>query len=392
MDRQPASFGGLDDDSTVVDFMSFPEFGEADQISLELQFSGEREALDYVAGLWSFREEGFNRQPNAVFAGGPTTFDVSQDTRSEAAYASVGYRLAPNLRIAGGLRYTRDRKDARAILNDFVDAPESRSWGEWNWDLSASWQWREQANWYASIASGYQAGQFPPRPYCLFGFIDVSQAGNLARPNCFSAGDHITAVNYEVGFKGAAGQRLLLNAAAFLTDYRNLPLSASDTTGAGFDTRNVIVSQRSVGVEWEGLFLLTPHFSVETRIGYLHADPRADGVVPLLSPRWTATLSPEWNLSVGQGLLVLRVDYSWRALMYGEPAANRRPLSELPARTLVNFDFSYRPDGGAWELALYGRNALDERYAHATLNTGDYVLRILSNDASEFGLRWNFSF
>ena len=197
--------GGLDDDSTVLDFMSFPEVGEAGQTSLELQVSGERDALDFVAGLWAFREDGFNLQPDAVFAGGPTTFHVLQDTESEAVYASIGYRPVPALRISAGLRHTEDFKDARAVLNDFVDARSRRDWREWNWDLAATWQLRDRASVFANIANGYQAGQFPPRPYCLFGFIDVSRPGNVSAPNCFAAGDHITAVNHEIGFKGSLG-------------------------------------------------------------------------------------------------------------------------------------------------------------------------------------------
>lgn len=379
--------GGLDDDSTVVDFMSFPEIGEAGQTSLELQVSGERDALDFVAGLWAFREDGFNLQPDAVFAGGPTTFHVLQDTESEAVYASVGYRPVPAVRISAGLRHTEDFKDARAVLNDFVDARARRDWREWNWDLAATWQLRGRASVFASIANGYQAGQFPPRPYCLFGFVDVSRPGNVSAPNCFAAGDHITAVNHEIGFKGSLGERLEVSASLFLTNYENLPLSASDTSGAGFDTRNVIVGQRSAGVEWEGRFELHSRLSFDTRIGYLDSSPEAEGIVPLLSPRWTVSVGPEWILPLAGGNLALRADYSRRASMYGEPAANRRPWSELPARELLNFDFSYRPADSNWLFALYGRNVFDERYAHATLNTGDYILRILSNDASEFGLR-----
>lgn len=379
--------GGLDDDSTVIDFMSFPEIGEAGQTSLELQISGERDALDFVAGLWAFREDGFNLQPDAVFAGGPTTFHVLQDTESEAVYASIGYRPAPAVRISAGLRHTEDFKDARAVLNDFVDARARRDWREWNWDLAATWQLRGQASVFASIANGYQAGQFPPRPYCLFGFIDVSRPGNVSVPNCFAAGDHITAVNHEIGFRGNLGERLRVSAALFLTNYDNLPLSASDTSGAGFDTRNVIVGQRSVGIEWESRLELHSRFSIDMRIGYLDSAPEAEGIVPLLSPRWTVSASPEWMFPLPEGNLALRADYSWRDSMYGEPAANRRPWSELPARELLNFDISYRPADSNWLFALYGRNVFDERYAHATLNTGDYILRILSNDASEFGLR-----
>lgn len=379
--------GGLDDDSTLRDFMSFPEIGEAEQSSMEVQLSGERDALDFVAGLWAFREDGFNLQPDAVFAGGPTTFHVLQDTESEAVYASIGYRPVPALRVSAGVRHTVDYKDARAILNDFVDAPARRDWQEWNWDLAATWQLRDQTSIFASIANGYQAGQFPARPYCLFGFIDTSRPGNVSTPNCFAAGEHITAVNHEIGFKGEVGERLQVSAALFLTDYDNLPLSASDTSGAGFDTRNVIVGQRSVGIEWESHLELHPRFSIDARIGYLDPEPEAEGIVPLLSPRWTVSVSPQWMLPLAQGSLVLRADYSWRDAMYGEPAANRRPWSELAARDLLNFDFSYRPADSNWLFALYGRNVFDERYAHATLNTGDYILRILSNDASEFGLR-----
>ncbi len=379
--------GGLDDDSTLRDFMSFPEVGEAEQTSLELQVSGERDALDFVAGLWAFREDGFNLQPDAVFAGGPTTFHVLQDTESEAVYASVGYRPVPALRISAGLRHTEDFKDARAVLNEFVDARARRDWREWNWDLAATWQLRDRASVFANIASSYQAGQFPARPYCLFGFVDVSLPGNISTPNCFAAGDHITAVNHEIGFKGSLGERLEVSAALFLTNYDNLPLSASDTSGAGFDTRNVIVGQRSVGIEWEGRVQLHPRLGIDTRIGYLDSDPEAEGVVPWLSPRWTVSVSPAWILPLPEGELALRADYSWRDSMFGEPAANRGPWSLLPARELLNFDFSYRPADSNWHLALYGRNVFDERYAHATLNTGDYILRILSNDASEFGLR-----
>jgi len=41
---------------------------------------------------------------------------------------------------------------------------------------------------------------------------------------------------------------------------------------------------------------------------------------------------------------------------------------------------------------LYGRNIFDERYDDARLNTGDYVLVIKSNDASEFGVRYSMTF
>jgi hypothetical protein len=36
---------------------------------------------------------------------------------------------------------------------------------------------------------------------------------------------------------------------------------------------------------------------------------------------------------------------------------------------------------GDWTVGIYGRNITDERYDNARLNTDDYVLVMLSNDA-----------
>ena len=56
------------------------------------------------------------------------------------------------------------------------------------------------------------------------------------------------------------------------------------------------------------------------------------------------------------------------------------------------YTLSYESPGQDWTLGLYGRNVTDERYDNARLNTGDYILVILSNDASEFGVRYTNRF
>lgn len=43
---------------------------------------------------------------------------------------------------------------------------------------------------------------------------------------------------------------------------------------------------------------------------------------------------------------------------------------------------------GDWTVWLYGRNITDERYDIVRLNTGDCVLVMLRNDASEFEVRF----
>ena len=78
--------------------------------------------------------------------------------------------------------------------------------------------------------------------------------------------------------------------------------------------------------------------------------------------------------------------------MYGEPSSDEGRMTTVESRSLVNFDVSYAPAGADWKVSLYGRNVFDKRYDDARLNTGDYLLVIKSNDASEFGVRYTASY
>ena len=94
----------------------------------------------------------------------------------------------------------------------------------------------------------------------------------------------------------------------------------------------------------------------------------------------------------GGAEVTFRADYSYRDEMWGEPSSDPGRFTRIDSRGLLNVDIAYQPADGDWTAALYGRNVTDERYDNARLNTGDYILRILSNDASEFGVRFVRSF
>ncbi|HKX98778.1 MAG TPA: TonB-dependent receptor [Steroidobacteraceae bacterium] len=398
-DRHSEYKAGLDDDGFFDDFLSFPEDGEADQQSAELQLTGEFGQFDYVAGLYWFEEEGENSQDPTIFLGGPGDFLLSQEMDSQAIYGNVGYHVSDQLRISAGVRYTQDDKTAGTNINSgLVVDTSSRDWSEVSWDLSANYQMNDRMNVYGTIQSGYQSGQFPARPFCLFGFVDFSQNPPLLNPvNCFEANDNVTALNYEVGLKGQPLDSLQMSIAVFYTDYSDLPYQVSETLpGAGFDTRNILVDQTSVGVEWEGIWQVTEAFRIHSTLGYIDTsadeqvtdpdNPPPQAVAPL-TPELTFSISPEYSFALGEGNLTLRADYSFRDDMYGEPSADPGRFTQIDSRDLVNFDITYEPVDGNWSVSAYGKNVTDERYDNARLNTGDYVLVILSNDASEFGVR-----
>ena len=119
----------------------------------------------------------------------------------------------------------------------------------------------DRLNLYGTIQNGYQSGQFPARAYCLFG-----------DPNCYVAGDNVTATNYEMGLKGAPFSTLSMSAAIFFTQYKDLPYQVSNSIGTGFNTVNIVVDQDSTGFEWESTWVPTDQFLLHATLGYIDAD------------------------------------------------------------------------------------------------------------------------
>jgi iron complex outermembrane receptor protein len=393
-DRHSEYESGLDDDSFLEDFLSFPETGEADQTSAELQFIGEYDDWDFVAGLYYFEEDGHNNQNPTIFLGDPGTFRLEQDMDSWAVYANVGYNVNDRLRVSGGVRYTEDDKTAKTNINSsLIDTKAQRDWDEVTWEVAATYELSDNLSVYSTIQTGYQSGQFPPRPFCLFGFLDFTQPGNVSTPNCFVATDNVTATNYEVGIKGTPLQNLRMSIAVFYTEYEDLPYQVSTTSGAGFDTRNIIVDQDSTGIEWESSWAIMDNFYLHTTLGYIDVDVDDQDAEAPLTPELTASISPVYTMPLASGAeITFRADWSYRDDMLGEPVDDPGRFTNIDSREIINFDIAYHSPDDDWTLALYGRNITDEEYDQARLNTGDYVLVILNNDASEFGLRFTKQF
>ena len=74
------------------------------------------------------------------------------------------------------------------------------------------------------------------------------------------------------------------------------------------------------------------------------------------------------------------------------PDGHAGRFTQIDSRSLINADITYHAAGDRWSLGAYGKNVTDERYDNGRLNTGDYILVILSNDASEFGLHFTTRF
>ena len=211
-----------------------------------------------------------------------------------------------------------------------------------SWDLSANYQLSDRMNVYGTIQNGYQSGQFPPRPFCLFGFLDFTQPGNVSRPNCFVANDNVTALNYEVGIKGQPFDNLQMSVAVFYTDYSDLPYQVSAAIPAPDSIpANILVDQTSHGCRVGGHLARNRQLQhpFDRRLYRHDADEHVDdpatppAAVAPLTPEWTVSVSPEFTFPLGAGNLTMRADWSFRDDMFGEPSADPGRFTRSTAAT-----------------------------------------------------------
>lgn len=394
--------GGLDNEKVAATLIEFPERGEADQITVEAQFAGDAGWGDWVAGVYAFDEEGFNRSPFVFRASGladgrpaviaAADFDgllhVRQTTESRAVFAHANVDLGARWNLGFGARRTRDQKVGSGFLHYFP-APVRRSdeWSAVTGDVALSYQLADNAHAFVSYARGYQAGGYPPRPF--------------GGPDTFVAFDHTVADSFELGVKGAFGRLRWLQAALFQVFYDDLAVQVNELIGQGFLTLTQnAAGSRATGLEIEGVWDVADGLGVRFAFGYLdieisEVDERVQGIAvgdaPALTPKYTLSVSPRktWWLDNG-GRLTARLDHYRRGRMFGQPI--NTPRNRIDALAMTSASIGYASADGEWEVALYGHNLTDETYPLAKLDLDPTVLIINSNDRREYGLRFGKRF
>lgn len=394
--------GGLDNEKVPATLIEFPERGEADQTTVEVQLAGDAGWGDWVAGVYAFDEDGFNRSPfvfraNGVNDGRPAViaapdFDgllhLRQSAESRALFAHVNVDFAPRWTLGLGARHTRDAKVGVGSLHYFP-APVRRSdaWRAVTGDVTVTYQLGPNVNAFLSYARGYQAGGYPPRPF--------------GGPETFRAFDHTVADSFELGLKGALGNAWSLNVALFQVYYDDLAVQVNELIGQGFLTLTQnAAGSRATGFEAEGVWRVNDGLDVHFALGYLDieisaVDERVQGIgvgdAPALTPNHTLSVSPRqtWRLA-GGGSVTARLDHYRRGRMFGQPV--NTPLNRIGALAMTSVSVGYSSADGTWEVALYGHNLTNETYPLAKLDLDPTVLIINSNDRREYGLRFGKAF
>ena len=373
------------------------------QFSQEFQLLYTGERLNAVFGLYYLNEHVRSHQEayaddllGVLFlnSGFLRTVDDDLNTKSYAAFANASYEILPDVRLSGGIRYTKETKDyfrttstfySNAFINSlfattFTFSPDKGKWDDWSPMASIDWQASANLMLYARVAKGFKSGGFNGR------------ANNV---NETSAYDPETAWSYEAGFKSRPAAGLTLNGAVFTSDYKDFQARIGDVDpDAVVPTPLLKVLNvgklRIRGAELEAAWTPVQGLLLDAQIGYLNADykefdddrfPNDSRAfqTPAFSPKWTMRFGGQYALNLGGGgsiTLGAQTRYKSRtALAVDNTYILYTSFLDPGVGTTDEIDgifqkgywmhdarIVYETADKHWALGLYGNNLADKAY------------------------------
>ena len=366
-----------DSDFLSVDYLTTSYDSDNEQFSQEFRLTspaGQR--LDYVAGLFylyadmhysSILDASF--PPPYLLGGlpldGANQLNYEQDTQVWSPFGQVNLALAERWRATLGLRYTDEEKNATwgrertrsaGPLSDILAnllypevPPTDLNRSEDNVDGSINVQYSiaESATTYLSWARGSKSGGFT---------TEVALPENAEY-------DTEEADTTELGIKSLlAGGAAMLNASLFYTEIQNFQIISF--TGTAFITESV--PAESQGLEFEGRWAATDRLALGASATYADARQTDTDTRLPYSPEWAVALNATyvypWQSAALEWHLDSALNYRDTQYMQRDERGRDGPL------TLFDLRLALASADDTWELALLGRNLLDQ----ATSFTFDY--------------------
>lgn len=363
------------------------------------------EKFDYLAGLFLYRQEttwseeaimgaGANRvfpvpsppctDPCTLAGGGSINGFFDQTTESVAVYGNLTWHLTDQWDVTGGLRFGNDTKNAfiahtnapgNSWLTDNVIFPPNEVGDmdmdddSFTWSANSRYRLGEDVMLFATASTGYKSGGFNSR---------------RLPPGRGLEFDNEDSITYEAGIKSSWLERsLLLNATVYHTTVKGFQESTLTPSGAGFFVGNA-GERESVGFESNFTWRPVEALTLSGALAYLDAEytdfpfakcgvgearePGATtcdraGDTPAWSPEWQYTLGVEWQHSISDSELELRLraDYSW----VDEQNLARVSLDsygETDSYGLLNLRAVLASSSGDWQVEAFVKNAGDQVY------------------------------
>jgi iron complex outermembrane receptor protein len=395
--RSTDSRGVRDADNTPFDILHTDLTTDTEQFSQEIQAQLDFANARAIIGGYYFNEATDERLsvplsfPPAppviasILAGGPGTRDLQYsdlETDSLAAFGHVSVKPTSALELAGGLRYTEDKKTYQGtVLNLFpstlpdpaplptlaipeggplfiFDRPFEDTFSALTGSASVQYRFSPSVSTYASYSRSFKSGGFNTRY-------------NAPPPNFLPVPfDEEKVDSYELGAKLGAGSGFRLNLAAFRADYDDIQLifrqgvvpllfNAGEATIQGAEAD--FLYRAASGVILEGGFS-----TLDDEIKSITPVPGASATVAPgddlpLTPSFQGSLAISVPIALSDRFtLTPRVDGSYTSELTF--ITGSLPIIEQDAYYVGNASLTLAKAERPWRVTAGVQNLLDERY------------------------------
>jgi iron complex outermembrane receptor protein len=401
---------GDDNDASPLQFYESTYSMWQHQLSQELQLIGKAldNRLSYLVGAYYFDENGEDNQ-DVIFAQGlqQITDDTIINTHTEAGFARGSFQATDQLSFTLGGRITSEQKKLATDsheLNGYLyrnfgcypgDSPSpvpgldcqqfvsflgkqifqdstfdfpvagdpnrfsplgtnNQTSNVFTWTGGAEYHLMDRSLLYTSYSTGFKSGGWTTR--LIFPSSNVSEFGPEKSGNV------------EVGFKSSFLQnRLSTDVALFSTLYKDIQLPFI-APGFGTPITMNAGTARINGVEVEASAVIVHGLKMSSSLAYLDArytelEPGVTGItlgsdLPK-TPKWKASLSPQYTFPVFRGEFRAAVQYTYTSSLYND--TENTPLLRRPSTDMLDGSVSYAATSG-WTLTAGVTNLTDDRF------------------------------
>ena len=360
------------------------------QWSEELQLNFDTDRLHGIVAGYYLQEHiriqnhlGFNPVPD--FSSNPgdvrAIFDGTMDVETWAVFGNATYDFTEQFSVKAGARYSWEEREvvsyqATAIPPAAAPAPSvlgypwvrKKDWNNFSPQLGVEYRPQDGLLTYATWAKGFKSG--------------TSVIGEAGKEFV----DPEKVESYEIGLKSRLlDNRLQLNLAVFYHEVEDAQFQFTFPQAAppNFTTEMRNAAQiEAKGVELETSFRPSRAFTLDTSVAWLDSDfteflapnpldaasySAAPGQAPLqdlsgnrtrMSPKWSFTVHPAYELDLGAGSLTLAANVVYKSKQYHTEFNDDRLASD--SYTLLDANILYTAPDERYTVNLWGKNLTDE--------------------------------
>jgi iron complex outermembrane recepter protein len=411
---------GTDLDGTPETLQEVTDAQHQWQVSQEFQFLGRNfdNRLNWVGGLYYFQEAGYVHD-YVPFESLLYVYDVANnvDNTDYAAFLHADFKVTSQLGLTAGGRFTRAEANflgGQSDLNSFPfgsalwpivsptipvsqggggpffryfpNIPDSQAWNIFDPTLGAQWHFTDDVMGYVSWGKGFKAGGWTTR-------LSIAPITSPKQAEYQPEYSRTT----EVGLKSEwLNHRLLVNAAAYYTDYTGIQLNVQRGISPVYQNAGNATIK---GAELELQSLIGYGLSLNLAASYIdayytyviptanfpqYALPNGDTVCPNGPPYCTfkgngtsaldaklpktpkdkISFYPQYDLGLpNESIMRFILAYTYTASMFNDSL--NTPQLWRPVTHLIDASVHWITSDGKYDLGVGGTNLADERFCTA---------------------------